>query len=199
MNDAARSRYFGHYWPVAAVGKGWRVKDEIRRRHTTGECMRLIRAPISESTTDLGPDEVTALFIYLDHLGHPADLLKAAAWVDVQTDYKAYNRARQADWYERKTYGHKGSGKLRKNRFGGQKKAAGEPLEPFDPAAINKRFMTMKNRYRTKQKKQQPGDMRFVAEIAGRVVTGPAPVSVHAPVNRVAAHAGRDDDNQNPF
>lgn len=195
MSPEARSRYFGHYWPVACNAKRWRVKDEVRRRHTTGECMRLIRAPITESTTDLGPDEITALFIYLDHLGHPSDLLKAAAWVDVQTDYKAFNRARQADWYEKKTYGRAGSKRLRRQRFAGQQQAAGEPLEPFNPAAINQRFLTMKSRYRTKAKKQQPGDLRFVAEIAGRVVTGPAPVP--APVNRV--HQAEPVDSNCPF
>ena len=103
----------------------------------------------------------------------------------------AFNRARQADYYERKTYGQGGSKKLRKNRFCGQQSAQGMPQENFDPEAARKRFVTMKSRYRTAKKKQQPGDLRFVAEIAGRVVTGPTAV----PVNRVAAHVESEESN----
>ena len=191
MSPEARSCYFGHYWPTACQAKGWRVKDEVRRRHTTGECMRLVRAPVTESTTDLGPDEITALFTYLDFLANPSSLEKSQRWLDCQQDYRAFNRARQADYYERKTYGQGGSKKLRKNRFCGQQSAQGMPQENFDPEAARKRFVTMKSRYRTAKKKQQPGDLRFVAEIAGRVVTGPTAV----PVNRVAAHVESEESN----
>ena len=175
MTDEQRNRYFGHYWPAACQWKGWRVKDEVRRRHTTGECMREIRAPMTESTTDLGPDEITALFVYLDHLGHPSDLIKAAAWVDVQTDYRAYNRARQADWHERKTYGPGGSKRLRKQRFSGQGSAQGGPFEKFDPAEIRKRHLTTANRHRAKirREKQAAGAFAFVAMVDGKQLVGP--------------------------
>ena len=191
MSPEARSRYFGHYWPAACEAKGWRAKDEVRRRHTTGECMRLIRALQVESVTLLGPDEITALFCYLEFLANPSSLAHSQRWLDCQQDYRAYNRARQADWHERQTYGRSGSNKLRKNRFAGQQSAQGKPQETFDPEAARKRHLTMVSRHRTKLKKQQPGDLRFVAEVAGRVVTGPAP----APVNRVAAHVESEESN----
>lgn len=173
MTDEQRNRYFGQYWPGACQAKGWRVKDEVRRRHTTGECMRLVRAPITESTTALGEAEITALFCYLDHLGHPGDLLRSARWVDCQTDYKAYNLARQADWHQRKTYG-RGGRKLTKNRFAGAATAQGEPLDKFDPEAIRKRHMTMASRHR--RKKQKAGEHAWVAMVDGEKILGPAPV-----------------------
>src|SRR5882672_394487 len=101
MTDEQRNRYFGLYWPAACQAKGWRVKDDIRRRHTTAECMREIRAPILESITELDQDQVTALFTYLDFLAHPASLEKSQRWLDCKQDYRAFNRARQADWHER--------------------------------------------------------------------------------------------------
>lgn len=192
MSPGARSRYFGEYWPAACQAKGWRVKDEVRRRHTTGECMRLVRGPQSESTTDLGPDEITALFTYLDHLAHPSCLVRSARWLDCQKDYRAFNRARQADWYEGKTYGHKGSKKLRRDRFAGQQSAQGEPLDQFDPAAAQKRFVTMKSRFRSKEKKaakQASGSYAFVAMINGRPVVGGVDLAsgTDKTVNRMAS------------
>lgn len=146
MSPATRTRYFS-LWSKACRVKGWNAKDDGLRRATVLSCMAQVRGP--EATTSdpaFGPDEITALFVFLDHLAHPSDLLKSAAWVDCQTDYRAYNRARQADWHEEQAYGRQGSGKLRRNRFGGQKKAAGEALDPLDPAAIQKRFLTMRTR-----------------------------------------------------
>lgn len=177
MTDEQRNRYFGHYWPAACQAKRWRVKDEVRRRHTTGECMRLIGAPITESTTELGEAEITALFCYLDHLANPSSLEKSQRWVDCQQDYKAFNEARQADWFERKTYGRNGSKRLRRDRFKGQETAQGEPQEVFDPAAIRKRLVTMGRRARAKgyrPKKQAAGSLSFVAVIGGKVMVGGA-------------------------
>lgn len=174
MDEEQRARYFGHFWPAACQAKRWRVKDEVRRRHTTGECMRLIGAPETESTTDLDQNQITALFCYLDHLAHPSSLEKSQRWVDCQQDYKAYNLARISDWHERKTYGGRGQ-KLRRDRFKGAASAQGEPQEVFDPAAIRKRHMTMVNRHKAKgyrPRKQPAGDLRFVAMVAGRVVVG---------------------------
>lgn len=175
MNDFQRNRYFGLYWPDACAAKGWRVKDEVRRRHTTGECMSLVRGPQTESITEMGDDEVTALFTYLDFLAHPGDLIRAAKWVDCMMDYRMFNRARQSDWHERKTYGPRGSGRLRKQRFAG-KSAQGEPFEKFDPEAVRKQHMTMAARHRAKgyrPTKQMPGDLRFVTVVGGKAVAGP--------------------------
>jgi len=187
LNDVQRKIYFGQLWPAACQAKGWRVKDDVRRQHTTAECMRMVKAPITDSTTALGPDQVTALFCYLDHLVHPGDLIRAAKWVDCQTDYRAYNRARQADWHQRKAYG-RGGRKLTQNRFGGAATAEGEPFEKFDPAAIRKRHLTMASRHR---RKQAAGEHRnvaaqavphaFVATVGGKVVLGPVLVDETVP------------------
>lgn len=163
MNAAQRSIYFGELWPAACQAKGWRSGDELRRRHATGECMRLVRGPQTESTSDLGPDEITALFTYLEHLAAPADVMKSARWVDCQTDYRAFNRARQADWHQAKVYGRRG-GKLTRDRFGGQESAQGEPLDKFDPEAIRKRHMTMAARHRQKQRSGELGHVAQAAE-----------------------------------
>lgn len=146
MSPGARKTYF-RLWHAACAVKSWNADDDGLRRAVVIECMEKVRGPlVTTSSPEFGADETTALFVYLDHLAHPSDLLKAAAWVDCMTDYRAYNRARQADWHEGQAYGAQGSGKLRRNRFGGQKKAAGEALDPLDPAAIQKRFLTMRTR-----------------------------------------------------
>lgn len=146
MSPTTRKTYF-RLWLAACKVKGWDAGDDGLRRATVLACMVQVRGPqATTSHPDFGPDEITALFVYLDHLAHPSDLLKSAAWVDCQTDYRAFNRARQADWHEEQAYGRQGSGKLRRNRFAGQKKAAGEALDPLDPAAIQKRFLTMRTR-----------------------------------------------------
>lgn len=199
MSPEERSQYFGHRWPAACKARGWRVKDDVRRRHETGVCMAAIRAEFTESVSGLGHDEVSALFCYLDFLAHPGDLKKSANWLDCQQDYRAYNRARQADWHERKTYGGRGH-KLRKNRFKGQASARGEAFDPFDPAEIRKRHLTMRTRHEKKHgykpKKQQPGDLRFVAIIDGRPLVGPEPVK---PAKPAPVPAGNAEDNGNPF
>ena len=146
MSPSARKTYF-RLWNAACAVKGWNSGDDDLRRAVVIKCMEKVRGPlVTTSSPDFGADETTALFVYLDHLAHPSDLLKAAAWVDCMTDYRAYNRARQADWHEGQAYGPQGSSKLRRNRFAGQKKAAGEALDPLDPTAIQKRFLTMRTR-----------------------------------------------------
>lgn len=174
MTPYQRSIYFGQLWPDACQAKGWRRDDEVRRRDTTGECMALIGGPATESTTALGQDEITALFCYLDHLGHPACLIRSARWVDCQTDYHAYNRARQADWHESKAYGGGRGEKLRKNRFGGARSAQGDPLDKFNPDAIQKRYLTMRNRHGRKgyRPKQAAGSLQFVTVVNGQRLVG---------------------------
>jgi len=106
----------------------------------------LIGGPKTDSTTDLGPDEITALFCYLAHLGDAASLDKSARWATCQENYRTFNRARQADWHEVKLYG-KGRNKLDRQRFGGKTSAAGDPLESLDPDEVRKRHMTLANRH----------------------------------------------------
>lgn len=150
MSPATRTRYFA-LWARAAAIKSWNPKDESQRHATVLACMVAVRGPqVTTSHTLFGPDEITALFCYLEFLAAPSDLLKSARWVDCQQDYHAFNRARQADWHEDKAYGRQGSGKLRRNRFAGQESAEGEPLDKFDPVAIRKRHLTMVGRHESK-------------------------------------------------
>jgi hypothetical protein len=154
MTSAARTRYF-RLWTNACAAAGWNPKDETRRRAVTSECMRAVRGPAIASSTDLGEDEITALFLYLEFLAAgDADLELSARWLDCRTDYKAYSRARQADWHETQTYG-RGQNKLDKNRFAGEVSAAGGPLDKFNPEAIRKRHLTMASRHAAKKKREK--------------------------------------------
>ena len=168
MTPGQRVKYFRDFWPAACAANGWSPKDDAKRKAVTLEAMACVRGPqVSSSHADFGPDEVTALFCYLDHLARQADLDRAARWVDCQQDYQAFNRARQADWHEAKMFGGR-KNKLTRDRFGGQASAVGDPLEKFDPAAIRKRHMTMANRHQARQRNGQPD--------AGQILASTAPV-----------------------
>jgi hypothetical protein len=156
MSPSERVTYFRDFWPAACAANGWKKSDDERRRKVVLQCMEAVGGPlVTTSGGAFGRDEVTALFCYLDFLAHPADLDRSARWADCQEDYHAYNRARQADWYERKAYGSKGSGKLARERFSGARSASGEPLDHFDPKAINKRFVTMASRAQKKERAER--------------------------------------------
>lgn len=151
MTTGQRTHYFG-LWKTACAAQGWSTKDEARRRAVTAECMACVRGPAVSSSNDLGEDEITALYCYLEFLSAgDADLDASARWLDCQQDYKAFNRAKQADWHEEKAYG-KGRNKLDRNRFKGEASAVGGPLEKFDPEAIKKRHLTMASRHQKKAK-----------------------------------------------
>lgn len=146
MNPWQRKKYFGELWPAACLAHEWDVKDDQKRKDVTFECMRLIGGPETDSTSALKPDEITALFCYLEHLADPASLDNSARWVTCQEDYHTFNRARQADWHERAVYGP-GRNKLDRDRFGGAASAAGGPLESLDAEAVRKRHLTMARRH----------------------------------------------------
>jgi len=153
MNITQRKIYFGTLWPAAAAANGWERKDDAKRHEVLQTCMRLIRAPQVESSSELGSDGITALFTYLEFLAHQDNLDLSARWLDCQQDYKAFNRARQADWHERKTYG--GSSKrLASERFAGARSAQGEALDEFNPEAIRQRHLTMATRHQAQQRRQ---------------------------------------------
>ena len=158
MTPPTRTKYFRDLWPAACRAQGWTIKDDARRNATTLTFMEEVSGPQTDSTTELGPDEVTALFCYLEFLAHPDSLDHSARWLDCKTDYKAYNRARQADWHEVKTYGAAGSKKLARDRFNGECSAKGEPLDKFDPEAIRKRHLTMATRHQKKQRDEKAKD-----------------------------------------
>jgi hypothetical protein len=174
MTPSTRTRYFS-LWTKACAVKGWSAKDNTLRRDTTLKCMAAVGGPEATTSCPLfGPDEVTALFTYLEFLARPSDLLRSARWVDCQQDYRAFNRARQADWHETKTYGHHGSGKLARNRFGGAKTAEGEALEPFNPKAIYKCHLTMATRHQAKAGRVRAGTKSASTNLASAdMATGP--------------------------
>jgi hypothetical protein len=159
MTAGERTKYFRDLWPAACAAKGWKRSDDDRRRTVVLECMRAVRGPmVTTSDPKFRRDEVTALFCYLEFLANPDDLDRSARWSDCQKDYRAYNRARQADWHEEKLYGSAGSRKLQRNRFAGRRSAQGEPLDAFDPEEIHKRHLTMASRHQKQQR-----DMREAA------------------------------------
>lgn len=153
MTPKARATYFA-LWQAAAAASGWSHKDETKRRAVTTDCMRQVRGPVVKSSSDLGEDEITALFCYLEHLGDPASLDKSARWDTCRQDYKTYARAKQADWHERETYGA-GKNKLDRNRFKGETSAKGGPLDDLDPDKVRKRYITMANRHAAKLKREK--------------------------------------------
>jgi hypothetical protein len=115
--------------------------------------MSLVRGPrCTTSDPRFGADETTALFTYLIFLADQSSLEKAARWADCHEDYRAFNRAKNADWHERETYGAAGARKLQRDRFGCRHTAAGEPLDAFDPEEIRKRHITMAARHRARAK-----------------------------------------------
>jgi hypothetical protein len=167
MTSRERSFYFGQLWPAAAAAHEWDIKDEARRRAVTVECMRLVRGPATDSTSALGPDELTALFCYLEHLADGASLEKSARWVTCQEDYRTFNRAKQADWHERQLYGS-GKNKLDRDRFKGEASAAGGPLESLDAEEVRRRHLTFASRHQKKQRRARQANL-------GTPATSPAP------------------------
>ena len=151
MSPEARNTYFGRVWPAVCRVKRWAVKDDARRRAFTAEAMEFMRCPPTDSLSGLGPDETTALFVYARHVAAPDDFNAAALALECQRDYRTFNRARTADWHERKLYG-RGKNKLNRQRFGGATSAAGGPLDSLDPDEVRKRHMTMASRHQKAQR-----------------------------------------------
>lgn len=185
MTHAQRTRYFKHFWPAACAANGWSARDEGRRKQVTSDCMAAIGAGDINSTSALGEDEVTALFCYLEHLANPDSLDLSARWVSCQEDYRTYNRARQADWHERKLYGRKPN-KLDRDRFGGEASASGGPLDTLNPDEVRKRHITMASRHQKKLRAE------------GKPMTQPAPAAsprvCRAPTPPVPVPVGADED-----
>ena len=152
MTPGERVKFFRDFWPAACFANEWDIKDDARRRQVILDCMRLVSGPaVTTSDPAFGRDEVTALFCYLDHLAHPADFDKSARWDSCRHDYHTFNRARQADWHERKLYGRKPN-KLDRDRFAGEKSASGDALDDLDPEAVRKRHLTFASRHQRKER-----------------------------------------------
>lgn len=152
MTPGERVKFFRDLWPAAALANEWDIKDDDRRRKVILDCMALVRGPmVTTSSPAFGRDEVTALFCYLDHLANPDDLDKSARWDTCLQDYRTYNRARQADWHERKLYGRKPN-KLDRDRFAGAKTASAGALDDLDAEEVRKRHMTFASRHQRKER-----------------------------------------------
>lgn len=184
MTPKERAAYFGRLWPEACFANEWDVKDEAQRRAVTLECMRLIRVRPTDSTSKLGNDEVTALFVYLRHLADQASLEKSADWVSCQEDHRTFNRARQADWHERELYGT-GKNKWDRNRFAGAATAAGSPLGTLDRKKTAHRHLTFATRHQKKLREEKK------AAGAGQIVASQVPASVQESAPRRLALEAR--------
>lgn len=166
MTPATRTRYFA-LWAAACRCQKWPAKDEAFRRSVTRQVMEAVRAPVTDSTSDLGNDEITALFIFLDHKANDGDLIKAALWVEALKDYRTVSRAKQADYHERALYGSnkRKPNKLDRNRFAGETSALGKPLADLDPEEVHKRHITFASRHQAKQRKERAEADHFAEQI----------------------------------
>ncbi|HLP07688.1 MAG TPA: hypothetical protein VK178_05950 [Opitutaceae bacterium] len=163
MTAKTRVFFFAEIWPAVCARQGWKESDRAKRHEVVATCMRCVRGPQVESITDLGPDEVTALFCYCEFLA--TETLEAAEnWDECMRDYHTYNRARQADWHERSMYGTR-KNKLDRQRFGGAASAVLPPAESLDPEEVRKRHLTMATRHQTKMRKDAK---TTTAEVADR-------------------------------
>lgn len=184
MTPGQRKRYHADLWPAAALANEWDLGDDERRRRVTRDCMAAIGARITDSTSGLDEDEITALFCYLEHLGDGASLDKSARWDTCRQDYKTYARAKQADWHERQLYGQ-GKNKLDRNRFKGEASAQGGPLDDLDPEEIRKRHITFASRHQAKQRSEAKAARATGQKPASQTPATPAPAPL--PVDRTAA------------
>ena len=141
MTSGQRTHYFARLWPAACAAQGWNYRDEALRRRVTRECMAKIQGPDTDSTSALGQNELTALFVYLQHLATPAALVVQEEWNECQRDYVAFNVTKQANWWEKRAYGAQGSGRLDRTRF---------PLRGVNRKEEQDRLMTLRARAKAK-------------------------------------------------
>lgn len=188
MTPGERIHYHTKLWPAACLANEWDLKDDARRRQVALDCMQLVGGPLVTTSSPLfGRDEVTALFCYLEHLADPSSFDKSARWDTCRQDYRTYNRARQADWHERKLYGQ-GKNKLDRDRFAGAKSASGGALDDLDAEETRKRHMTFASRHQRKMRadakatKQAPQPAEKGQILASQRMAGPpAPVPEEMP------------------
>lgn len=186
MSPAQRKPYFA-LWAAACSAQGWRSADNAKRQETTVRCMAEINGPAVVSSNDLGEDEITALFCYLKYLATgDADLEAAARWIDCKQDYKAFARARQADWHEKILYGTKPN-KLARDRFAGAKSAVGGPLEKFDPKAINQRHLTLASRHQAKARSLGLPKPSACSPLVNTPAPAPVPEKGQTPASQMPA------------
>lgn len=190
MTPGERVHYHKTLWPAACLANEWDLRDVEKRHEIVLRCMQEVRGPrVTTSSPQFGRDEVTALFCFLEHIADQASLDKSAAWDSCKQDYRTYNRARQADWHERKLYGG-GKNKLDRNRFKGAATAQGHVLDNLDPEETRKRHLTFASRHQQKD----PSLRR-----KGQQMASQAPATPPAVPEPVAKPAGTDLESDLPF
>lgn len=197
MKPAQRSLYF-HLWSTAAIAQGWSPKDDLRRRQTTVDCMAAIHREILperagvDSTSALMDAEVTALFVLLTHLGAPADPVASARWLECQADYRDFNLARNADWFQAQA-GYRGKSRITRDRFSGRTKAEAEGFsEQLRGEALRQRVVTMSCRARRVTAKARADAAALALKTACSGSAAPDPRPCEAP-------AASPPDEGNPF
>jgi hypothetical protein len=195
MTPGERVHYHKTLWPAACRVNGWPVSDAEKRREVVLVCMQQVRGPlVTTSDPRFGRDEVTALFCFLEHLAAPDELDKSLRWDTCRQDYRTYNRARQADWHERKLYGRVPN-KLDRDRFAGATSASGKPIDDLDPEQVRKRHMTFARRHQ----KADPSIRRQKGQnLASQPVASTPPPGVQVNTPAPAVPAGQQGEGE-PF
>lgn len=154
MTKAARIRYHRDEWPVACEKQGWSPNDTARRHNVILDAMFLVRGPdVTTSHEKFGDAETTALFTYLRHLADPDNITLKLRWDQCMADYVTFNKARQADYWQRQAYGSRGNRWAR--RFGNKRTAQGDAAEDApDAKETRERLTTMRARAQGKPRRK---------------------------------------------
>lgn len=152
MNRQTLIYYHATLWPSVCTAQKWDTKDSTRRRDTREACWEGInRADKGDSMPD-DDAETTALFTYLRSLAAPDNISLDMEWEKCRCDYKAYNTALRADWWERRGFGKRGARKLQNNRFGHRRTARGlEIEEPLTQEEANQRLWKIRQATRRRE------------------------------------------------
>jgi hypothetical protein len=148
VNKSQRTRYHAELWPAVCSSQGWDPRDEARRHSVTEY------ATGQESTKDLTQAQITALFVFLDHLADPSDAGKAHQWETCKADPDKFNRLRQAEYWRRRAR-YTTTGKLNHDRFG---VVFNEQLDAslLDDHQVDQMLMTNRQRAQAHQRRQKP-------------------------------------------
>jgi hypothetical protein len=156
MTKHARIKYHRDLWPAVCAKQGWAPNDTARRQSVVLDAMFLVRGPAVTTSDDKFRDaETTALFVYLQHLADPDNITLKLRWDQCQGDYRAFNQARQADYWQKVAYGPRGGGRWARHRFAGKRTAQGDPAEDApDAKTTSERLTTMRARAQGKPRRK---------------------------------------------
>jgi hypothetical protein len=151
-SEIYRIKFHRDLWPAVCRGQGWNVSDSTRRRDLRSLCWSSIGEPDLADSMPQSDAQATALFTLCAHLAEPDNLTLSLRWANCQANYRAFNAAIQADWWEHRAYGARGSSRLRKQRFHNRPTALGSPAEPApNPTATRQRLLTMRSRAKSRE------------------------------------------------